>query len=273
MGGTLSYISGAENTPNITMKKYGWRRDTPDHRDKYYTPVVDVSKICSSTGTVDLRKQCPGVYNQGELGSCTANAIAAAYEFDEIKENENNIFIPSRLFIYYNERKMENTTGQDAGAEIRDGIKSINKIGVCPEPLWPYDISKFTQEPTPECYETAKNHQSVEYSRVKQDLYHLKSCLDEGLPFVFGFAVYESFETEEVAKTGMMTMPTKNDSILGGHAVMAVGYDVNKKVFIVRNSWGVNWGDKGYFYMPFDYMTNKNLCSDFWVVKKVRDSE
>ena len=111
----------------------------------------------------------------------------------------------------------------------------------------------------------------MQYSRVKQDLYHLKSCLDEGLPFVFGFAVYESFETEEVAKTGVMIMPTEKDNILGGHAVMAVGYDNDKEVFIVRNSWGVNWGDQGYFYMPYEYMTNKNLCSDFWVVKKVRD--
>lgn len=272
MGGTLSYIRGTGSESDVNMKKYGWRPDTPDVRDKYYSPKVDVSTICKTGTVVDLRKQCPGIYNQGELGSCTANAIAAAYEFDEIKENEDNIFIPSRLFIYYNERQMENTTGQDAGAEIRDGIKSINKIGVCPEPMWPYDISKFTQKPPKECYDTAKHHQSVQYSRVKQDLYHLKSCLDEGLPFVFGFAVYESFETEEVSKTGVMTMPTEKDNILGGHAVMAVGYDNDKEVFIIRNSWGVNWGDQGYFYMPYEYMTNKNLCSDFWVVKKVRDN-
>ena len=271
MGGTLSYLRGNGNDAEVNMKKYGWRPDTPDVRDKYFKPKVEVSNI--TTGDVDLREQCPGIYNQGELGSCTANAIAAAYEFDEIKENENNIFIPSRLFIYYNERQMENTVSQDAGAEIRDGIKSINRIGVCPEPLWPYDISKFTQKPPQNCYECAKNHQSVEYSRVKQDLYHLKSCLDEGLPFVFGFAVYESFESEEVAKNGKMVMPTKNDKMLGGHAVMAVGYNDKQKVFIIRNSWGVNWGDQGYFYMPYEYMTNKNLCSDFWVVKKVRDEE
>ena len=270
MGGTMSSLMGSGN--QINFKKYGWRPDTPDMRDKYFTPVIDLSKI-NTSAEVDLRNGCPGIYNQGKLGSCTANAIAAAYEFDEIKQNENNLFIPSRLFIYYNEREMENSVSIDSGAQIRDGIKSINKLGVCPETMWPYDITKFTEKPSEDCYEYAQNHKAVKYQRVKQDLYHLKSCLDQGLPFVFGFAVYESFETEEVAKTGIMVMPQENDKMLGGHAVMAVGYDTEKEVFIIRNSWGVEWGDKGYFYMPYSYITNKNLCSDFWVVQKVFDKK
>ncbi len=273
MGNVSSYLGRQTDINNkVNYKKYGWKIDSLDKRDHFYTPLAYLGKKgYNDKDGVDLRKQCPGVYNQLELGSCTANAIAAAYEFDEIKQNENNIFVPSRLFIYYNERNMENTVSTDSGASIRDGIKSINRYGVCTEQLWPYDISNFTNKPSDECYTEAKKHISVSYKRISQDLLDLKACLEEGFPFVFGFVVYESFETEDVAKTGMMTMPEKTDNPLGGHAVMAVGYDDSKKVFIVRNSWGSEWGDKGYFYMPYKYITDIDLCSDFWTVRKVRD--
>lgn len=270
MGNIKSYFRS--NNTDINYKKYGWKIDSLDNRDKYYEPVTSfLNTSYNNTEFVDLRKNCPGIYNQQELGSCTANAIAAAYEFDEIKQNENNIFIPSRLFIYFNERNMENTVSSDSGASIRDGIKSINKYGVCTEQLWPYDISKFTEKPTDECYTEAKKHISVKYHRINQNLDDFKSCLKEGYPFVFGFVVYDSFETEEVAQTGKMIMPSQSETPLGGHAVMAVGYNETDEVFIVRNSWGPEWGDKGYFYMPYEYMTNIDLCSDFWTVRKVLD--
>ena len=269
MGNILSYFVG--NEIDINFKKYGWRPDTPDHRDLYLVPD-NLHKI-DDVLQVDLRNLCPGIYNQGKLGSCTANAIAGMYEFDEIKQDENNLFIPSRLFIYYNERNMEDTINYDSGAQIRDGIKSVSKLGVCPETMWPYDISKFTEKPSDECYNEAKKNTAIKYHRVLQDLSHLKGCLNNGLPFVFGFAVYESFESEEVAKTGIMKMPTKDEKCLGGHAIMAVGYDDDKKVFIIRNSWGVEWGDKGYFYMPYEFILNKDLCSDFWVIQTIRDSK
>ena len=121
MGNQISYISSLYNSSH-TYKKYGWRRDKLDIRD--HTKKIPV--FITHDHSVDLRDKCPGIYNQCELGSCTANAIAAAYEFDEIKQNEELLFIPSRLFIYYNEREMEDTTNMDSGAEIRDGIKSIN---------------------------------------------------------------------------------------------------------------------------------------------------
>ena len=265
MGNSLSNLLYVKE---YEFRKYGWKLDTPDQRDVIYEPTNRDDLVHEM---VDLRSKCPGIYNQYKLGSCTANAIAAAYEFNEIKQNEDNIFIPSRLFIYYNERKLENTTEYDSGANIRDGIKTINKIGVCDENNWPYDISQFTVKPPEECYDNAKYHKSVKYSRIKQNISHMQSCINSGLPFVFGFGVYESFESDSVAKTGIMPIPKKDEKLLGGHAVMAVGYDEAKKVFIIRNSWGMDWGDRGYFYMPYSYIENPLMCSDFWCIEKVND--
>jgi len=264
MGIQFSIYSNNDNK----YRKYGWKVDTPDQRDIQYKP--DEIKINKK---VDLRKQCPGIYNQGKLGSCTANAIAAAYEFNEIKQDENSIFTPSRLFIYYNERYMEKSTEYDSGANIRDGIKSVNKQGVCNETDWPYDINKFTVKPNDECYKDANNHKSIQYKRIKHDIDDMKKCISGGLPFVFGFGVYESFESKNVAETGLMPIPKKNEKLLGGHAVMAVGYDDLNENFIIRNSWGIEWGDRGYFYMPYSFIENEKMCSDFWCIEKIIDSE
>ena len=253
-----------------TRHFYGWKKDTLNADDEYHNFVV--SSTLDYIKLVDLRSTCPAVYNQDKLGSCTANAIAAAYEYDDIKQNEKDVFIPSRLFIYYNERKIEGSINTDSGAKIRDGIKSISDDGVCSEDMWKYDITKFTECPTQECYDNAKNHKSIEYKRVVQSLEQLKQCLIEGFPFIFGFNVYSSFETQEVAENGIMPMPKEDEELLGGHAVCAVGFDDNKRVFIVRNSWGDSWGDKGYFYMPYAFITNTSQCSDFWTVKKIKDT-
>lgn len=252
------------------MKKnsqtYGWRPQKPDFRDhvfKLASPVV-------LPPSVDLSATCPSVYDQGQLGSCTANAIAAAMEFDQLKQNNKLDFMPSRLFIYYNERAMEGTIKSDAGAEIRDGIKSVNNLGVCKESTLPYNIAKFKTKPKAVCFKEGLLHKSVSYkSLTNTNLNDLLSCLASGVPFVFGFTVYESFESATVAQTGIVPMPSKTESVLGGHAVMAVGYDQSKKMFLVRNSWGSSWGLNGYFWMPFDYMTSANLASDFWVIQTI----
>ena len=253
------------NNDGFKFKKYGWRKELQDNRDE----ILGHDNFTFDSSH-DLRDKCPDVYNQGKLGSCTANAIAAAYEFDMMKQEETP-FVPSRLFIYYNEREMENTVNSDSGAEIRDGIKSINKVGIVNEVLWPYIISKFTEKPPTELYTKALEHRAVKYQRVIQDLNNLRKTISSGFPIVFGFSVYESFESEEVAKTGIMTMPKPDEKLLGGHAVMAVGYDDTTEVFVIRNSWGNEWGDKGYFYMPYKFIINSGLASDFWVVEKVRD--
>ena len=176
--------------------KYGWKPDLPDIRDL----SIAFQENPHYSKTVDLRKQCPPIYDQGNLGSCTANAIAAAYQFDEMRQENSDSFMPSRLFIYYNERKMEGSTDTDSGANIRDGIKSINRQGVCHESIWPYDISKFAVEPDQVCYSDAKYHKSLIYHRVKHNCKQIRAALHNGYPVVFGISVYQSFENEEVAK-------------------------------------------------------------------------
>lgn len=246
------------------IKKYGWIPSLPDPRDFKFKITAPVALPES----VDLSPCCPEVYNQGDLGSCTANAIAAAYEYKLMKQGLR-VFTPSRLFIYFNERSLEGTLKFDSGAMIRDGLKALNKIGVCDEKIWPYDISQFKKTPSNDCFIEGLKNLITQYETLNNNLYTIQQCLAKDTPFVFGFTVYESFESEEVAATGIMPMPDNSETSLGGHAVMACGYDNEKKVVKVRNSWGDSWGDKGYFYMPYDYITNPQLCSDFWAIDAV----
>lgn len=202
-------------------------------------------------------------------GNCTANAIGSAHQFEQIKQDHSKDFVPSRLFIYWNEREMEGTIESDSGAQIRDGIKSVVKQGVCHESQWGYDINKFRVKPPVECYTDALRHQVLQYLSIRQTLDQLKGCLASGYPIIFGFMVYDSFETDTVSKTGVVPMPAANENLLGGHAVLAVGYDDATQRFIVRNSWGEDWGQQGNFTMPYAYLTNPNLASDFWTIRTV----
>jgi C1A family cysteine protease len=253
------------------IQRFGWIPDLPDARDHLYAaPAAMLAKLPAK---VDLRPKCPPVYDQGELGSCTGNAIAGAIQFGRKKQKLPPDFVPSRLFIYYNERVMEGTVGVDSGAMIRDGIKSVAKQGVCPETDWPYVIKKFTKKPPASAYKTALKHRVTSYRRLVNNLNQLKGCLASGYPFVFGFTVYESFENPKVAKTGVVPMPSSSEQVLGGHAVLAVGYDDAQQRFIVRNSWGTGWALKGYYTMPYAYLTDSNLSDDFWTVRLINDPE
>jgi len=248
---------------------YSWKRDTSSDKDVYHN--FTIGKLHDSIKVIDLRDKFPPVYNQGKLGSCTANGIAAAYEFDEMKENEEKVFVPSRLFIYYNERKANNTIGKDSGASIRDSVMEISNVGVCPESLWPYDITKYKDCPPKECYDDAVKHKCIEYKRVAQNLQQLKQCLMEGYPFVFGIEVYKSFESPETMKTGVVTIPLAHEKHMGGHCIICVGYNDDKQQFIFRNSWGPSFGENGYGYLPYKYILDPKLASDFWTVRKVQD--
>jgi C1A family cysteine protease len=257
------------------VQRYGWIRDLPDHRDLMYAaPLVNLQTFPPK---VDLRdtKLFPDAYDQGKLGSCSGNAIAAAVQFARSKEQKSPDFIPSRLFIYYNERVIEHSVGQDNGAQIRDGVKVVAKLGVCPELVqpaapydWPYDIQKFAARPPDACFTFANDNQTTSYRRIPQVLPQMRACLASGFPFVFGFTVYESFESAEVAKTGVVNLPGAAEKPVGGHAVLAVGYDDGAQRFVVRNSWGTQWGQRGYCTMPYAYLTDAQLASDFWTVRQ-----
>jgi C1A family cysteine protease len=247
---------------------YGWTRDLPDARDFLY--AAPPAKLAALPPSVSLQSKCPPVYNQGQIGSCTANGIGAAIQFDQMKLGKKS-FTPSRLFIYYCERVIENSAATDSGAQVRDGIKAVATIGAPPETDWAYDVTKFAQQPPPTAYTDAKQDLVNTYARVAQILPQMQGCLADGYPFVFGFTVYASFESAAVAKSGIVPMPGPGESVVGGHCVVAVGYDNSKRMFLIRNSWGTGWGLKGYCWMPYEYLLDAHLASDFWTIRSVTE--
>ena len=243
--------------------KYLLKRDLSDDRDKKYRHVARIEPK-DLPKRVDLRVNCSPVVDQGELGSCTANAIASGLrEYIMIRDGHDLVRL-SRLFVYYYERQLEGTVYEDAGASLRDGMKIIAEMGSCPESIDPYLINKFTESPSPQEIEAAKQFKLTEYRRI-DDLTEMKEALAAGDPVVFGIMIYDSFETTQVARTGIVPLPNiKKEKCYGGHAVCAVGYDDIKGHVIVRNSWGEKWGDKGYFYLPYAFINNMDLTLDMW---------
>jgi C1A family cysteine protease len=234
----------------------------------FYSAIAP--RLAALPRKVDMRSKCSPVEDQGQLGSCTANALVGALEFLELKDGAKFVDL-SRLFLYYNERVIEGTVDQDNGAFIRDGIKSLAKQGVCSETEWPYKISRFKRKPSRACYRSAKNHQILSYHRITT-VNEMRGCLAAGFPFVFGFTVYSAFESVTVARSGVLNMPRPKEKTIGGHAVMAVCYDDASRRFVIRNSWGDDWGQKGYFTMPYDYLSpDKNLADDFWTVRTLKE--
>lgn len=244
-----------------SIQRYGWIPDRPDQRDFLYSAIAPRVKL---PPRVDLRAECSPIENQGRLGSCTANALAGHLQFLEVAGGGPYKDL-SRLFIYYNERAIEGTVAYDAGAMLRDGIKALAKFGVCAESTWPYDIAVFTKKPEAACYKEGLKRRIQSYHRL-QTLDEMLNCLADGFPFVFGFTVYESFESLKVAQTGVAPMPKRTERALGGHAVMACGYDQKQKRFLVRNSWGPQWGMSGYFTLPYAYL--QGLANDFWTIRQ-----
>lgn len=236
------------------------------HQDKLKIKKFGVSNTQPVLPTsVDLRHKFPPCYDQGELGSCTANALCAAFQY------EDPSFLGSRLFVYYNERNMEGTVSEDVGATLSDGITTLERYGVCPEIDWPYVIQNFSQTPPPNCYTDAAKHHVISATNILNNIVAMKQCLAEGFPFVVGIQIFESFESQQVAMTGMVPMPNPaTDNCLGGHAVLVCGYNDAKQVWILRNSWGTQWGDHGYFYLPYPYLLDSNLCSDLWYISRVQ---
>ncbi len=259
------------------IARYGWKPDTPDPRDKIAAPPAHVDGVMPELPeSFSLRELCPPPYNQGNLGSCVSNALAFAVDFQRVKQGLPPLAPPSRLFIYFNGRSVEggvahngdtSDTAADTGLMVRDGIKSVVAYGVCPESAWPYDTAAIRTRPPASCYADAVAHKTLKYQRVLQTVYGLKYQLAvKKIPVVFGFNVYKNFESKATAATGVMAMPKPWSRVIGGHCVAFVGYDNARNAFEVRNSWSPDWGDHGYFWMPYEFAGDPDLASDFWEI-------
>ncbi len=273
----------------------GWLPDYPDFRDytiekieteqneKLLSPIgLDRVDASSLPATVDLRKWCSPVENQGQIGSCTANAGIGVVEYFENRAF-GKYLNASRLFLYKATRDFAKLSG-DSGAFLRSTMGALALFGVPPEDYWPYTDKSpdFDKEPPAFCYSFASNYKSVKYFRhdsneLSKDavLESVKKSLAGGIPSMFGFTVYNSIS--QAAKTGKIPFPGKNEKILGGHAIVAVGYDNKMKIknttsesetvgaLLIRNSWGAEWGDKGYGWLPYDCVLEETAV-DFWSI-------
>lgn len=256
--------------PTPSGRGLGWVPQLPDHRDHAY--AAPRAAQAALPPYVDLRKAMPPVYDQGYVGSCTGNAIAAALQYERKRHGLPASQVPSRLMIYYGERELEGTVNSDAGGYIRDGIKFVAATGACYEDgsdAWPYDAHKWAVKPPPACYAAAARDRALAYAAVQQNSQQVCGALAAGDPVIFGFTVYPEFDSPQVARTGRVPLPAPSAAPLGGHAVLIVGYDLKERNFLVRNSWGADWGLKGHFLMPFEYVLRADLASDFWAISLV----
>ncbi len=241
-------------------KIVGHKESTP----RYHEAVETTHEhAISLPPKVDLSGKIPTVLDQGQLGSCQSNAIAQDLRYCHIKENLGD-FLGSRLFLYYYARKVGDLPiDQDTGSSLTDVFEAVQEYHVPSESVWPYDISKFAQEPDEAAKKSAEAHKKFKYFAVSNDLVHMKTCLANGYPFEIGIVIFESFESEEAIRTGKIPMPSEGEQQLGGHALLAVGYDDATKCFKVLNSWGPDVMDHGYCYIPYDYLSNPTLGGDY----------
>jgi len=240
-------------------------RSGPDPRDHRLKLLNTKAKLPAA---VTLRSNLPYVFDQGAIGSCTANSAGSMYSWVVHSQNRG-LFIPSRLFLYYNTRELQGTVSYDSGASLRATMQSLRKNGVCAETLWPYEYAKLFETPSPTCYAEGSERQALSYAAVPTSLVAMKNVV-RTRPFVLGIMVYSSFFYPSVAKTGQVPVPNvRKESLLGGHAILVLGYDDRRKAFLCRNSWGTSWGLRGDFYLPYQYVTNRRLAFDAWVLYSV----
>lgn len=260
-----NYNSGSKFPLKIrTQKQFGCTVDIPDQRDQW----TSFPKLIEYYESVDLRKteMFPCIRDQGHLGSSVAFALIAAYVFSLRKEGiavETNY---SPQFVYFNQRLLTGTTEADSGGSIRDAIKVIERLGICKEEMYPYTTGFFRDRPTEESYKYAySNKYPIQYRRLKLTLEDIMKSISIKYPVIMGFTVYESFLHPDVARTGVMPVPKLGEKIISHHSTLIIGYDSVKKYFLCRNSWGESWGQKGHFWIPFQFINSRN-CSDLWII-------
>jgi C1A family cysteine protease len=239
------------------FNRFKVRGTIPDWRDFIYkssnNPLRDV---------VDLRPWASPVENQLHLGSCVGQAVVGAYELLIKKNNSTDFEDLSKLFVYYNARLIEGHVDEDDGAYVRDAVKAVYTYGICAEKLWPYDTSLFSVSPTINSYEDAKLRTIKNYYKVN-GLNNILDALNRDYPIVASMHVYSNFNNIEYSKDFILTMPSAADDLIGGHALVLVGYDLNKKLVLCRNSFGEHWCMNGYFWVPFDYISMNFI--DNWI--------
>lgn len=246
----------------IKYNRYGCNNDCKDKRDFQYTPQKE---ICLER-IFTLCKKMPPILNQGKLGSCAINSICNVIRYCEMIEDKDYSKQLSSLFVYYNVRNMEGNVNEDSGAQIRNVLKSINTHGACYEKTWPNNITQFAEKPTPSCYKEGKDHRTIRYERITQDITHIKYAIQSGFPVVFGLSVFESIEQKSVIKFGIIPFPLNGSKKIGNHCAICCGWDDSRRLFTIMNSWGTNWGDNGYGYISYDYLSNPNFARDFWKI-------
>lgn len=246
-------------------KKNNLQRSAPDRRDHRIALLNTNSKLPSG---VNLKSNLPFVFDQGQIGSCTANSAGSMYSW-VVNKNKGGVFVPSRMFLYYNTRVLHGTVSYDSGASLRNTMKALKNNGVCREATWPYLYDKLFTRPTENCYDEGSLRQAISYASVPININTMKTVV-QARPFVLGIFVYSSFYNPSVAKTGIVPVPDiRNEKLLGGHAILVMGYDDRRKSFLCRNSWGTSWGINGDFYLPYAYATNPKIAFDAWVLYSV----
>lgn len=247
---------------------YNWKpspadeRDLPSTRHLYLPPTSLPSEF-------ELEKKIP-IYDQEDLGSCTANSGCVCYRLESAQLLGDFRFEPSRLFLYYNTRLLEGTPEEDSGAYIRDVFKALNKYGLAHETFFPYNTRDFAKKPTADALINGLKNVVVKYTAVQQNQTVIKQTLLSGAAISFGFNVYTSFEHGNWHTTsGMMPIPKNTELLLGGHAVTIIGWSDSKQAFLIQNSWGTEWGLEGKFWMPYSFLLSKQ-CDDFWCIDEIK---